>query len=346
MTADAAVGTGAVPRTPETLVDVRGVSLTYRPTDRWLRWLIRSAIDRPVHALTDVDLTLQAGRICGVIGPNGAGKSSLFRLLVGLLLPSEGTVRVVGVDTAEGDLELRRHVGFMPADDRTLFLRYSCVENLQFQARLHGYDARQAADRIDEVLEQVELTHARDRAAVALSSGMRYRLLLARALVHRPRLLILDEPTGPMDPVTAHRFIETLKAIVDRDGVGVLISSHRMDDIEALPDRVVLLDEGEVVYDGGVDRLRNLYVDSVVTLTTAGTAAAQDVADVLRRLPDVDEVAVDETTLRVTTHAPVGPLLHGLGDLVEVVVDVSRAPMALRDVMARVIGERRMDGRA
>ena len=326
---------------PELLVDVRGVSLTYLPTPRWLRWLIRSAIDEPVHALTDVDLQLEAGRICGVIGPNGAGKSTLFRLLVGLLLPSSGSVEVVGVDTAQGDLELRRHVGFMPADDRTLFLRYSCVENLQFQARLHGYDARQAAVRIDEVLEQVELTHARDRAAVALSSGMRYRLLLARALVHRPRLLILDEPTGPMDPVTAHRFIETLKGIVDHDGVGALVSSHRMDDIEALPDRVVLLDEGEIVYDGGVDRLRGIYVDLVLTVTATSAARARDIADALGRMVDVQEVVVDGELLRVVTHAPVGPLLHELGGLVDQVVDVARSPMALRDVMARVIGERR-----
>ena len=326
---------------PELLVDVRGVSLTYLPTARWLRWLIRSAIDEPVHALTDVDLRLEAGRICGVIGPNGAGKSTLFRLLVGLLLPTSGSVEVVGVNTAEGDLELRRHVGFMPADDRTLFLRYSCVENLQFQARLHGYDARAAAVRIDEVLEQVELTHARDRAAVALSSGMRYRLLLARALIHRPRLLILDEPTGPMDPVTAHRFIETLKGIVDRDGVGALVSSHRMDDIEALPDRVVLLDEGEIVYDGGVDRLRGIYVDSVLTLTAASAAGAQDIAAALTRMADVDDVHADDDVLRVVTHAPVGPLLHELGGLVDQVVDVARSPMALRDVMARVIDERR-----
>lgn len=331
---------------PELLVDVRDVSLTYRPTPGWLRWLIRSAIDEPVHALTDIDLQLAPGRICGVIGPNGAGKSSLFRLLVGLLLPSSGTVRVLGVDTTEDDLELRRNVGFMPADDRTLFLRYSCLENLQFHARLHGFAADEAAERIDEVLEQVGLAHARTRAAVALSSGMRYRLLLARALVHRPRLLILDEPTGPLDPVTAHAFIETLKEIVDRDRVGALVSSHRMDDIEALPDRVMLLDEGEVVYDGDVDRLRSIYLDAVVHLTTRTTGSARDVAAALRDMDDVQDVDVDDTLLRVTTPAAVGPLLQGLDELVGEVVDVARRPMALRDVMARVIDERRDRGRA
>lgn len=323
------------------LVDVRGLSLTYYPTPGWLRWLIRSAIDEPVHALRDVDLQLRPGRICGVIGPNGAGKSSLFRVLMGLLLPTAGTARVVGVDTLDGDLKLRREVGFMPADDRTLFLRYSCVENLQFHARLHGYDAAETAARIEAVLEDVGLTDARNRAAIALSSGMRYRLLLARAMLHQPRLLILDEPTGPLDPVTAHRFIETLKGIVDRDDVGVLISSHRMDDIEALPDRVVLLDGGQIVYDGDVERLRSIYQGTVVRLTATSPERAEHVLELLSRRPEVTDASVDEAVVRFTATAPIGPMLAGLGGALDDVVDVNRTAMALRDVMARVIEERR-----
>lgn len=323
------------------LVDARSVSLTYLPTPTWLRWLIRSAIDEPVHALRDVSFQLRAGEICGVIGPNGAGKSTLFRLLMGLLLPSEGSVAVVGRDTREDQLALHTHVGFMPADDRTLFLRYSCEENLQFHARLHGYHPAAAEDRVRTVLDRVGLLEARTRTAIALSSGMRSRLLLARALLHQPSLLILDEPTGPLDPVTAHDFIDMLRHVATEDGVGVVVSSHRMEDIESLQDRVVLLDDGRIVYDGGVERLRSLHAATTTTITCRSEAGARSVRDAIAAEDATVVVGSDGAELRLVSDRPIGPLLGQLGDALQDVVSVDRTRPSLQDVMAGVVRGRR-----
>ena len=318
-------------------VDVRDVTLTYRPTPRMLQWLIRSALREPVTALDGVTLQLRPGEVCGVIGPNGAGKSTLFRVLVGLLTPSEGRVHVLGLDARSEHLVLHRRVGFMPADDRTLFLRYSCEENLQFHARLHGLDPTTARHRIDELLRRVGIADAADRAVTALSSGMRSRLLLARAMLHRPALLVLDEPTGPLDPVAAHDFTTMLRDVASTDGVAILVSSHRMEDIHSLPSRVVLLHRGRILHDGPVAELADV-VATPVTLLRLRDAATRDlVVGTAREQGMVAEQRGDHD-VAIRTPGPVGPVLKVLADVLDDVLVVERTSPGLRDVMAALTG--------
>ena len=150
----------------EPLVRVVGVCKVYEPSPMWLRFLLRSAITDPVVALDDVNFEVMPGEICAVVGPNGAGKSTLFRVLTGLTTPTKGSATILGIDVVKESTSIRRMIGFMPSDERTLYLRHTCRENLRFHGRLQGMRLRETLARVDETLEQVGLAHAADRKSV------------------------------------------------------------------------------------------------------------------------------------------------------------------------------------
>lgn len=238
------------------VVEAHQLSKIYEPTPKWMRILARSYTREPVVALRDVTLEVAAGQILVVIGPNGAGKSTLFRILTGLTTPSAGQATVLGMNPVTQAHKIRKLLGFMPSEDRTLFLRLSCRENLRFHGRLQGLAESTLLDRIDSILEVVGLLDARDWIAFALSSGMRARLMLARAMLHEPHVLILDEPTGAIDPLGAHEFLQLIKDITATKRIATLISSHRLEEIDALRENVLLLDRGSVVHAGNLNEAK------------------------------------------------------------------------------------------
>ena len=322
--------------TSEVLVDIEDLDLTYPVMPGWLRPFLRTSSPDPVTALTDVNLRLRRADLVGIIGPNGAGKTSLFRVLLGLVRPTGGRAHVLGTDVTVDSLANRRRIGYLPADDRSLFLRFTCQENLAFHGRLHGFRGTALQERTTEVLELVGLGHVADRVGIALSSGMRYRLMLARALMHDPMLLVLDEPTGPLDPVAAHEFIGLLREVVARRRIGALISSHRLDDIEAMPDRVVLMNQGRILHDGGVAELRARVPGRLVAITFSDASTARAAAATLSEQTGQGRVEVDDTQVVVASDDPVGMLLAHVG-AIEHVRDVRVREPALREVMARIL---------
>ena len=263
---------GAVER--DLAIVAKGVSKVYEPYPRAMRLLLRSPVASSVHALSDINLTVEPGSVCVVVGPNGAGKSTLFRILTGLTTATHGDVRIGGLDVEQQGARVRRLIGFAPAEERTLLLRHTPRENLRFHASMQGM--RGDVEReINETLDMVGLGEVRDSAVVSFSTGMRARLQVARALVHRPRVLILDEPTSAIDPVSAREIITMILSIArDRD-TATLISSHRLEEIEALRDRVLLIDRGREVYSGDLDVLRSQWTRPAAVLTLGREAAAE-----------------------------------------------------------------------
>ncbi len=336
--AEAAAGTPA----PEVVVDVRDVTKVYEPSPLWLKFLLRSAVKEPVVALRDVTFQLRAGEMCAVVGPNGAGKSTLFRVLTGLTTPTSGSTTVTGLDSARDSHLVRRIVGFAPADDRSLWLRHTARENLVFHANLQGVARRQVGARVDEMLALVGLDGKGDRVGFALSSGMKARLQLARALLHDPAVLILDEPTGAIDPVGAYELLQTIERITVERRLAVLISSHRLEEIEALHDQILLLDLGEVVFHGALRELRRLWETPRLELRFGGEQGAARAAATLRGARGVG--AVDEHgggVVTVETELPVGGVLGLLDGELESIESVSETRLSLRDVLTQVADRQR-----
>ncbi|QXC61732.1 ABC transporter ATP-binding protein [Aquihabitans sp. G128] len=232
------------------MLTVEGASKSYGPPPRWLKPLVRTATDETVRALHQVDLRVGAGEVVGLIGPNGAGKSTLIKLIAGLLDPDEGTISLRGTTTVR---QRQAAMGLVLADDRGLYWRLNGRQNLEFFGQLQGLDREQANLAAAAAAESVGLALDGKRV-FGYSSGMKARLNLARALLHQPPLLVLDEPTRSLDPVVSEELGLLIRAQADA-GRAILLSSHRLDEVAAWCDRVVALVDGTVRFDGPVDTL-------------------------------------------------------------------------------------------
>lgn len=211
---------------------------------------------REILAVDRVTLHIWPGELFGLLGPNGAGKTTLIKLLCTLILPSAGTARIFGHDLGDGD-QVRRLIGLATGDERSFFWRLSGRENLLFFATLYGLSGREARARVDKVIRQLELTEEADRRFDGYSSGQKQRLAIARALLHRPRLLFLDEPTRSLDPTAARHLHELIRnELQQREGVTVFLTTHRLDEAERLCSRVAIMHRGRVRACGTVEELR------------------------------------------------------------------------------------------
>ena len=181
-----------------------------------------------LNAVDGVDLTVRRGEVFGFLGPNGAGKSTLIRMLVGLLPPSAGSVRVLGHELPRESEKLRPRIGYM-TPSFSLYNDLTVAENLEFAARIFGLESDDRRRRVEEVLAEFDLAERRDQLPRNLSGGWRQRLALATATVHRPELLVLDEPTAGVDPDRRRKFWEKIFEIA-RHGATVLVSTHYMDE--------------------------------------------------------------------------------------------------------------------
>lgn len=247
-------------------------------------------------AVHDVHLQIPEAAIYGFLGPNGSGKSTTIRMLCGLLTPSAGEVTVLGFRVPGQAEDIKRHIGYM-TQKFSLYEDLTVEENLRFLAAVYDLPRRDLKQRIDHALEEYWLTEQRKQFAGTMSGGQKQRLALAGATLHRPRLLILDEPTSAVDPQSRRDFWDILFALVEQ-GTTVLVSSHYMDEAERCHN-LAILDRGRLVAEG---RPRDLIRDinaGVVEIETATPRAARDCL---------------EATDGVQSVAQLGARLHALLD--------------------------------
>lgn len=203
----------------------------------------------PITAVDELSFRVMPGEIYGLLGPNGAGKTTTIMMLIGLTEPTSGTVRVLGMDPARRALEVKRRVGYLP-DAVGFYNRLTGRENLAYTGRLNGIDPAAAPDLIQAALEQVGLAAAADRPVGGYSRGMLQRLGIADALIKEPAVLILDEPTTSIDPAGVTELLAVVRRLVDERGVGVLLSSHLLSQVERLCHRVGIFWRGRLLAEG------------------------------------------------------------------------------------------------
>ncbi|MFL2956935.1 MAG: hypothetical protein CND29_00775 [Marine Group II euryarchaeote MED-G36] len=265
----------------------------------------------PHLALDDANLSLSRGAI-GVLGPNGAGKSTLFKCLLGLITTTSGNGTVLGFDIrTQGDL-IRSRIGYMPEYD-SLDPSLNAIDQVRYSGELLGMNPAQAMQRAHEVLEYVGLRDQRYRKIESFSTGMKQATKLACALVHDPEILICDEPTNGLDQRSRKFMLETLKRTVDDGGGTVLMSSHVMDDVQEVCDRIVMMHKGKIVVQRSIEDLAR-QIDREIEVVIWGGASTMENALKesglsVRRLGRVMRVTIeDENTigLVIETAAKVG----------------------------------------
>jgi ABC-2 type transport system ATP-binding protein len=293
-----------------------------------------------IVALDALDLEVPAGSIHGFLGPNGAGKTTTLRLLTGLARPSAGTAAVAGVEVHPGDARLARSIGYLDQDPRPYgWMRGR--ELLGFVGQLYGLHGSALRARIDEVLAIVDMAAAADRRIAGYSGGMRQRIGLAAALLSRPAVLFLDEPVSALDPEGRHEILRVIAAL--RGTTTVLVSTHILNDVERVCDRVAILDHGRLVTAGPLDELLERHAMPVFRIQpeSGSEALLPSLVDELRHEPWVTTVTVEHGVLRVQVADPrvsgrelVGALYRaGLG------VDVlERQRPTLEDVFLHLVG--------
>jgi sodium transport system ATP-binding protein len=201
-----------------------------------------------------LDLDCHAGEIYGLLGPNGAGKTTTLRMLATILSPTSGTAVIDGVNVSEDPLEVRRRIGFLSASTG-LYPRLTARETLEYFGRLHGMPADQLAARIDELLELFDIRSFEDGRCQGLSSGQRQRVSIARAVLHDPPVLILDEPTTGLDILASSDMIDFIESRREA-GTCVLFSTHILSEAERLCNRIGVIHQGRMLAVGTLDELR------------------------------------------------------------------------------------------
>jgi ABC-2 type transport system ATP-binding protein len=218
-------------------------------------------------AVNDVSFDVHGGEVFGFLGPNGAGKTTTIKMIVGLLQPTSGGVRVAGYDIASEPLGAKAASGYVP-DTPNLYAKLSARELLRFVADLYGLDRGQVAHRIDELLRMFDLVAAGDDTIDSYSHGMQQKVSLAAALMHDPRVLVLDEPTVGLDPRSARLIKDILRQMADR-GSAIMLSTHILEIAERMCDRVGIINRGALIAVGTMDELR--------TLDASGEASLEDI---------------------------------------------------------------------
>lgn len=249
-----------------------------------------------VQALSQVSFEVPQGIVFGYLGPNGSGKTTTIRLLLGLLEPDAGEAEVLGYNTRTQAQEIRENCGAL-LEHTGLYERMSAMENLDFYARVWHLPAAERAQRIQSLLGDLGLWERRDEKVGGWSRGMKQKLAVARALLHRPRLLFLDEPTAGLDPVAAAALREDLAALVEQQGVTVFLTTHNLSEAERLCARVAVIDRGRLLAVGSPDELRSRQGGQ--RLEIHGRGINDGVIESLRQRPEVARAARENQHLLV-----------------------------------------------
>jgi ABC-2 type transport system ATP-binding protein len=295
------------------------------------------------RAVDGIDLVVEPGEIFGLLGPNGAGKTTTMKMLATLLIPTSGTIRVLGIDPLEQPRQVRARLGAMLSGERSLYWKLTGRENLEYFAALYHVPPAETKTRIANVLAAVKLADRADDYVERYSTGMRQRLALARALLPNPPLVVLDEPTVGLDPQASRDLRDRVREL-KAQGRTVLLTTHYMEEADQLCDRVAIIDHGRIVaLDTPAALKRTIRAEEVVHLEIGIDGDDQAVIDRLGRSATVARTERSNGTLNVTAHCA------SARDFVPAAFDAARStgttirhvevvPVTLEDVFLALTG--------
>lgn len=296
---------------------------------------------KEVVAVDGISFDIHAGELFGLLGPNGAGKTTTIKMLTTLLIPSSGTATIMGLDVVKDAEKIRPRIGFVFGGERGLYWRLSGLDNLRYFATLYYVDANVAKKRIPELIELVGLKGRERERVEGYSRGMRQRLHIARALLHDPEVLFLDEPTMGLDPVGAREMRMTIRDLQSAKKT-ILLTTHYMFEADALCERIAVINEGKIIALNTPEKLKHTVQDlSVVEVEIFGIPP--EFLEKVRKLEFVDSVVVETHNQRqiLLVHTPKGP--SAISDIVEALNGlrmgkiVTREP-TLEDAYVRLVG--------
>ena len=247
-------------------------------------------------AVDQISFTAEAGRIYGLLGPNGAGKSTTISCISGLLAPSAGRIRVLGHDVVTEGTEAKRTLGVVP-QELALYEDLSAPVNLSYWGAAYGLRGAELKSRVAEVLERVELADRAREPVKKFSGGMQRRLNFACGIVHRPKVLLLDEPTVGVDPQSRRKLLELVRELA-ADGTCVLYTTHYMEEAQELCDRLGIIDHGKLIAEGTMEELRGR-IGGRDLLRLTGVFEPTGVKQALETFEELEIVSVEEASLRL-----------------------------------------------
>ena len=290
------------------------------------------------EAVRGIDVDVRRGEAFGFLGPNGAGKSSTMRMVAAVSPVSDGTLRILGLDPATDGPEIRARIGVCPQED-TLDTEISVRDNLFVYGRYFGLPRKEVRERVDELLEFVQLTEKADAKVEDLSGGMKRRLTIARSLINRPEVLLLDEPTTGLDPQARHVVWDRLFRL-KQQGVTLVLTTHYMDEAEQLTDRLVVMDKGLIVAEGSPLTLIAEHSTREVAELRFGVGEHEALVGKVEDLADRVEVLPDRLLLYTADGEETIAKVHERG-LQPVATLVRRS--TLEDVFLRLTGRTLVD---
>jgi ABC-2 type transport system ATP-binding protein len=326
-------------------VETRDLVKTFERGCRTIWQRIRREPDKRdrFRAVDGIDLVVETGEIFGLLGPNGAGKTTTMKMLATLLIPTSGTIRVLGIDPLERPREVRARLGAMLSGERSLYWKLTGRENLEYFAALYHVPPGETKTRIADVLAAVKLADRADDYVERYSTGMRQRLALARALLPNPPLVVLDEPTVGLDPQASRDLRDRVREL-KAQGRTVLLTTHYMEEADQLCDRVAIIDHGRIVaLDTPAALKRTIRAEEVVHLEIGVDGDDAAVIDRLGRSATVARTERSNGTLNVTAHCA------SARDFVPAAFDAARStgatirhvevvPVTLEDVFLALTG--------
>jgi ABC-2 type transport system ATP-binding protein len=298
-----------------TVIHARGLARTFRKKKQ------------EVHAVVGVDLDVEPGEIVGFLGPNGAGKTTTLRMLTTLLEPTAGTASVAGCDLIADPVGVRRRIGYVSQSGSTA-PEARAGEEVVDHARLYGMTTAEATERGQQLFRELDLEGLWDRQPKTMSGGQRRRLDIAVGLVHVPELVFLDEPTTGLDPQARANLWTHIRALREERGTTVFLTTHYLDEADALCDRILVIDHGAIVASGTPDELKSQVGGDVVTVTVERQDQAGDVARLLGKLPRAEAP-------QVVGDRVVGRVPHGGAALIELVRGLDGADITVSGIESR-----------